>query len=42
MDILKCIQMKNTSEWKGYGHVAEGKETNSEEYRIIFKLFTQM
>lgn len=34
--------MKNTSEWQGYGHVAEGQETNSEEYYILCKLFTQM
>lgn len=34
--------MKNTSERQGYGHVAEGQETNSEEYCILCKLFTQM
>lgn len=34
--------MKNTSERHGYGHVADGQETNSEEYYILCKLFTQM
>lgn len=33
--------MKNTSERRGSGHVTEVQETNSEEYCIPCKSFTQ-